>query len=142
MSYTASYVKDRFNTKAYDRYTFYLRKDKDDNKERILNDRLKADREENKKSTGDIVKEALFLYYDDLPKRTARKSSEPAPEYKELRQCRTAVKKIIAQLEAIKKSEELKRENTPNNLKESATYEEREERIVTLEEAIEALEAY
>ena len=57
MNKTASYIKDRYNAKTYDRYTFYIRKDE------ALNDAL----QESKKTQplSQIIKDALIMYYRD-----------------------------------------------------------------------------
>ena len=62
MGKTASYVKDKYNAKTYDRYTFYMRKDEP------LNDRLQADKQN--KLISQAIKDALSLYYLGEEKQT------------------------------------------------------------------------
>jgi len=64
---------------------------------------------------------------------------KPITDYKTRRQRRTAIKKIIVQLEEIKSFEERYRDNIPENLQGSINYETTEEYISMMEEAIELL---
>ena len=135
MSKTASYVKDRYNSKTYDRYTFYIRKDEP------LNDAL----QERKKmqSTSQIAKDALLMFFDEKikPNENARhrKGARPTPNYSTKRRRRTAMTAIIEQLEQIKAAEEISRDNYPENLQSSPAFGAAEECIARLEEAIETL---
>jgi len=135
MSKTASYIKDRYNAKTYDRYTFYLRKDD------ALNECLQA--EKAKQAFSQTVKDALSMFYlkaelnkteDIRPKKV-----KPPPEYGTKRQRRAATKNIIKQLEQIKAAEEISHDNTPENLQGSEAYEIAESCISALDEAIETL---
>jgi len=139
MSKTASYIKDRYNAKTYDRYTFYLRKDE------TLNDRLQADK--GKQPISQIIKDALLTHYDDRtepsesaqPKQKAK--PKPPPQYGTRRQRRAATKSIINQLEQMKAAEELSHKNTPENLQSTEAYDNAEESISALDEAIESLKS-
>ena len=134
MSKTASYVKDKYNSKTYDRYTFYIRKDE------ALNGCLQADKQENPVSK--IMKDALFMYYNE-PRGNARPKADkpPPPTYTTKRQRRAAMKRILSQLEQIKAAEERSRDNIPQNLQGSSAYEAAEECINALEEALEILDS-
>jgi len=136
MSKTASYIKDRYNAKTYDRYTFYLRKDEP------LNNCLQTDK--GKQTTSQIIKDALSMYYGNKiepVENIQQKQTKPQqpPKYETKRQRRAATKNIINQLEQIKATEEIKHANVPENLQGSETYETAEECIATLDEAIEQL---
>ena len=136
MSKTASYVKDKYNAKTYDRYTFYMRKDEH------LNVRLQADKQ--KRAISQTVKDALFLYYSvdtnqTEPGGSTRPKSNKTSDYTTKRQRRTAMKTIISQLEMIKAAEERSRDNVPDNLHNSPAFEVAEECISALDEALEIL---
>jgi hypothetical protein len=131
MSRTASYVKDRYNTKTYDRYTFYIRKDE------ALNDRLQDDKQ--KQSISRTVKDALSLYYDKQTDADTRRI-EKLPKLTTKRQRRAAIKKVIEQLRQIRTAEEISRDNIPTNLQSSPSYEAAEECISALEEVLETLD--
>jgi len=138
MSKTASYVKDRYNKKTYDRYTFYLRKDE------ALNNYIQADKETT--PVGSIVKDALSIFYREKqqqtdPGRNTRQKAEKSPTLTAKRQRRAAMKKVILQLQQIKDAEETSHDNTPENLQGSPAYEAAEECINSLEEALEILES-
>ena len=64
---------------------------------------------------------------------------KPASDYTTRRQRRTAIKKIIGQLEQIKSFEERYRDRIPENLQGSAVYDTAEEYVSSMEEAIELL---
>lgn len=138
MSKTASYVKDRYNAKTYDRYTFYMRKDE------ALNVCLQTDKQANK-PISQIVKDALLLYYNEKltqtkPSENTRTKANKSPaNYTTKRQRRAATKTIISQLEQIKAAEEGSRDNIPENLQGSSAFEAAEECISMLEEALESL---
>jgi len=133
MSKTASYVKDKYNSKTYDRYTFYIRKDE------ALNDCLQADKQV--KPLSQIMKDALFMYYNE-PKGSARpKADKISPSYTTKRQRRAAMKRILSQIEQIKAAEERSRNNFPENLQGSSAYEVAEECINAIEEALEKLDS-
>jgi len=131
MSKTASYVKDKYNSKTYDRYTFYIRK------EESINGCLQADKLENPVST--IMKDALFMYYSEPRGNGRPKADKPPPAYTTKRQRRAAIKRILIQLEQIKAAEERSRDNFPQNLQGSSAYEAAEECINALEEVLEIL---
>ena len=131
MSKTASYVKDKYNSKTYDRYTFYIRKDE------ALNDCLQADKQV--KPLSQIMKDALFMYYNEPNGSAQPKANKISPTYTTKRQRRAAMKRILSQLEQIKAAQEKSRDNFPENLQGSSAYEAAEECINALEEAIEIL---
>ena len=134
MSKTASYVKDKYNAKTYDRYTFYMRKDEP------LNDRLQADKQ--KKLISQAIKDALSLHYLGEEKQivnTRLKTSKPTPNYTTKRQRRAAMKRITEQLQLIKAAEEQSRDNIPESFHSSPAYEAAEECINVLDEALELL---
>ena len=137
MSKTASYVKDRYNAKTYDRYTFYIRKDE------ALNDHLQADKQ--MQPISQTMKDALSLYYsekDEQPspgRNTRPKTNIPQPSYTTKRQRRTATKKIIEQLQQIRDAEEISRDNYPENLQSSPAFNAAEECITALDEALDIL---
>jgi len=136
MSKTASYVKDRYNAKTYDRYTFYIRKDE------ALNDHLQAEKQ--KQPISQTMKDALSLYYSEkekqpAPGNTRSKTNRPQPSYTTKRQRRTATKKIIDQLQQIRDAEEISRDNFPENLQSSPAFNAAEECITALDEALEML---
>ena len=138
MSKTASYIKDRYNAKTYDKYTVYIRKD--DN----LNIFLQADKEVT--PIGQIIKESLSTFYRNKtqqakPDENTRRKNERPLTLTMKRQRRAAVKKIIVQLQQVKDAEETSRDNIPENLQGSTVYETAEECINALEEAIEILES-
>jgi len=62
-----------------------------------------------------------------------------ASAYSTRRQRRTAIRKIIKDLEQMKSFEERVRDNTPENLQASYAYEATEDAVVSLEDALEAL---
>ena len=136
MSRTASYVKDRYNAKTYDRYTFYIRKDDP------LNKCLQSDKHNNPISN--IVKDSLLLYFKDKPEQTepsssSRSISSNSRAYKTKRQRRTAMKAIIIQLQLIKTAEENSRDNIPVNLQGSPAFEAAEASISLLDESLDLL---
>jgi len=134
MSKTASYVKDKYNAKTYDRYTFYMRKDEP------LNDRLQADKQ--KKLISQAIKDALSLHYLGEEKQivnTRLKTSKPTPNYTTKRQRRAAMKRIIEQLQLIRAAEEQSRDNIPESFHSSPAYEVAEECINVLDEVLELL---
>ena len=130
MSKTASYVKDKYNSKTYDRYTFYIRKDE------ALNKCLQADKQVNPVSQ--IMKDALFMYYNE-PKSARQKVDKISASYTTKLQRRAAMKRILRQIEQIKAAEERSRNNFPENLQGSSAYEVAEECINAIEEALEIL---
>jgi len=136
MSKTASYIKDKYNAKTYDRYTFYIRKDD------ALNTCIQADKI--KQPISEIMKNALSLYYQENVKqiepvkKTLQKTNKE-PNYTTKRQRRAAIKKVIKQIEQIKAVEEEKHDNTPDNLQSAPAYEAAEECISFLDEALESL---
>ena len=65
-----------------------------------------------------------------------------APDYSTRRRRRSAIRKIIIELEQLKAFEERNLENTPDNLVGSSTYELTEEAIASLDDAIEALRSF
>ena len=142
MSKTASYIKDRYNAKTYDKYVVYLRKD--DN----LNTCLQTDKETTPISQ--IIKEALFMFYrekiqqsdseSNSGENTRRKAEKPFVLATK-RQRRAAIKKILLQLQQIKYAEEISRDNIPENLQGSINFEAAEECINALEEALELLDS-
>jgi len=134
MSKTASYVKDKYNSKTYDRYTFYIRKDE------ALNGCLQADKQDNPVSQ--IMKDALYKYYNEPKGNVRPKANKPPPSYKTKRQRRAAMKRILNQLEQIKAAAEKSRDNFPDNLQGSTSYEAAEEYINALEEALEILACF
>jgi len=138
MSKTASYVKDRYNAKTYDRYTFYLRKDE------ALNDHLQTDKQ--KQPLSQTIKDALFSYYAEKTKQTesggnTRQKSKkpPPPNYTTKRQRRAAMKAIVNQLEQIRAAEEVSRDNFPENLQNSPAFTAADECVNALDEALEIL---
>ena len=134
MSKTASYVKEKYNAKTYDRYTFYMRKNEP------LNDRLQADKQN--KLISKAIKDALSLYYLGGEKRivnTRLKTNKPMPNYTTKRQRRAAMKRIIEQLRLIKSAEEQSRDNTPESFHGSQSYEAAEECVSALDEVLELL---
>ena len=136
MSKTASYVKDRYNSKTYDRYTFYIRKDEK------LNDAL----QESKKTqtVSQIAKDALIVFFGEQAEprvNTRPKAKKPQPNYTTKRQRRAAMKRIMEQLQLIRAAEEQSRDNIPDNFQNSLTYEKAEECINALDEVIELLES-
>ena len=134
MSKTASYVKDRYNSKTYDRYTFYIRKDE------ALNDALQESKQT--QSVSQIAKNALLMFFDEkneLGENTQPKTKKPSPDYTTKRQRRAAIKKIIKQLQLIKDAEERSRDNMPESFQSSPAYEAAEECITVLDETIEQL---
>jgi hypothetical protein len=136
MSKTASYVKDRYNSKTYDRYTFYIRKDE------TLNDALQESIQS--QSVGQIAKDALIMFFGEKAEphvNTRPKTKKPQPNYTTKRQRRAAMKRIMEQLQLIRTAEEQSRDNIPDNFQNSSTYEKAEECINALDEAIELLES-
>ena len=138
MSKTASYVKDRYNSKTYDRYTFYIRKDE------MLNDTLQESIQT--QSVGQIAKDALTMFFDEKTKthpgdNTRTKTNKSAPDYSTKRQRRAAIKKIIKQLQHIRDAEERSRDNMPESFQSSPAYEVAEECIAALDEVIEQLDS-
>jgi len=134
MSKTASYVKDKYNAKTYDRYTFYMRKDEP------LNDRLQSDKQN--KQISQAIKDALSMYYLREEKQvvnTRLKTNKQTPNYRTKRQRRAAIRRIIGQLQLIKAAEEQSRDNTPESFHSSLAYEAAEECINTLDEVLELL---
>jgi len=136
MSKTASYIKDKYNAKTYDRYTFYIRKDE------ALNACLQADKQE--KHLGQTIKDSLLLYYSEKMKQTepgdsSRPKTSKSPVYMTKRQRRAAMKAIINQLAQIKAAEESSHDNVPENLQSSPAFEAAEECISALDEAMELL---
>ena len=134
MSKTASYVKDKYNAKTYDRYTFYMRKDEP------LNDRLQADKQN--KLISQAIKDALSLYYlgEEKQKINSRqKTNKLTPNYTTKRQRRAAMKQIIEQLRLIKAAEEQSRDNTPESFHSTLAYEAAGECINALDEVLELL---
>jgi len=137
MSKTSSYVKDRYNSKTYDRYTFYIRKDE------ALNDVLQKSIKTQPASQ--IAKDALTMFFDEKIEPQPGDNTRPktTPDYSTKRQRRAGMKKVIKQLEQIKEAEERSRDNTPDNLQSAPAFEAAEECISALEEALETLrEAY
>ena len=134
MSKTASYVKDKYNAKTYNRYTFYVRKDEP------LNDRLQSDKQN--KQISQAIKDALSMYYLREEKQvvnTRLKTNKQTPNYRTKRQRRAAIRRIIGQLQLIKAAEEQSRDNTPESFHSSLAYEAAEECINTLDEVLELL---
>jgi hypothetical protein len=134
MSKTASYVKDRYNSKTYDRYTFYIRKDEK------LNDAL----QESKKTqtVSQIAKDALIMFFGEKAEprvNTRPKAKKPQPNYTTKRQRRAAMKRIIEQLQLIMAAEEQSHDNTPESFHSSPAYEAAEGCINALDEALELL---
>jgi len=136
MSKTASYVKDRYNAKTYDRYTFYIRKDEPLND--VLQESIKT------QPASQIAKDALTMFFDEKIEtqpgdNTRLKTNKLTPDYSAKRQRRAAIKKVLKQLEQIKKAEEKSRDRIPDNLQSSSAFEAAEECISALEEASETL---
>lgn len=68
-----------------------------------------------------------------------RVKSSDSPDYSTRRRRRAAIKNIILQLEQMKSREESVRDNMPENLQNSCSYDATEEAVSLLEEAIEIL---
>ena len=79
----------------------------------------------------------LEQFMADYSKTVMKRKS--SPDYTTRRQRRTAIKKIIEQLEQIKSFEERYRDRIPENLQGSAVYDTAEEYVSSMEEAIELL---
>jgi len=82
----------------------------------------------------------LKQFMIDYSKTTIAKR-KPLPEYSTKRQRRTAIHQSIRQLEQIKDCEEQYRERIPENLQNSAAFDNAGEFISCLEIAIDALES-
>jgi len=136
MSKTASYVKDKYNAKTYDRYTVYIRKDEP------LNGYLQTDKGD--RPVSEAIKGALSVYYqsrqaEPVKTHTRPRAKHPAPNLSTKRQRRAAMKRIIEQLQLIRTAEEQSRDNIPDNFQNSSTYEKAEECINALDEVLELL---
>jgi len=136
MSRTASYVKDRYNVKTYDRYTFYIRKDDP------LNTCLQANKHDIPISH--TVKDSLLLYFKERLDQTGtcastRSKNNSTPAYKTKRQRRAAMKAIINQLEQILTAQENSRDNIPDNLHSSPAFEAAEVCISALSDSLDLL---
>ena len=64
---------------------------------------------------------------------------KPSADYTARRQRRSAVEKIVQQLEQIKDAEETSHDNIPENLQRSSSYETADECVARLEDAINQL---
>ena len=82
----------------------------------------------------------LSEYMSNYSKSTMER--KPLPDYTTKRQRRTAVKSIIKQLEQIKDFEERYRDAIPENLQGSIVYENADQCVSWLEEALEILDSY
>ena len=91
--------------------------------------------------TGISMASALSLFMADYS-NTSLSRMNALPDYSTRRKCRAAVYKIIKQLEQIKTGEEIRRDNTPENLQGAAAYDTAEEAISSLEEAIDTLSTF
>jgi hypothetical protein len=73
---------------------------------------------------------------------SALTNSKRPPDYATKRRRRTAITSIVKQLEQIKIAEEQYRDNIPVNLQGSAVYDNAEQSVSWLEEAIDLLASY
>ena len=90
-------------------------------------------------SSGVSVAKKLSQYMSEYSK-TALKTGR-APDYSTKRQRRAAVKSITQRLEQIKSAEAHSRDNIPENLQGYETFENADQCVSSLEEAIELLES-
>ena len=96
---------------------------------------FKAACEESGTSMASALTQFVSEYIDTEKKRKVK----PAPDYSTRGKRRTAVKYFAQQMELILASEELCRDNTPENLQGSLVYEKADEYAAQLEEAVEML---
>jgi len=82
---------------------------------------------------------AISKYMSEFSKAAFQR--KPLPDYSTKRQRRAAVKKVIRQLEQIKAAEEAYMCNIPENLQGSVVYENAEQFVSSVEEAIEILDS-
>ena len=71
----------------------------------------------------------------------ASRNNKPKPDYSTRRQRRAAIKHYTQKIALIRDAEELCRDNTPENLQGSVVYEQADEYLALLMEAVELLES-
>ena len=72
---------------------------------------------------------------------SSTKKHKQKPDYSTRRQRRTAIKYYAQQIGQIRDAEEQCRDNTPENLQRSIVYEQADEYVASLDEAVERLES-
>ena len=93
-------------------------------------------------NAGASMASVLSKFMSEYSKKKKAATPKKAPDYSTKRQRRTAIKKIVGQLEQIRDSEESYRDNIPENLAGSSVYDAADEAVSLLDEAIEKLEDY